>query len=96
MHMSRYPVLYEERMDTVLVQEMSCFNHFTAVMKDSLRNISLAIQSLLVSGIRCSLAVPTLQLPHVPHDGAQGRLGNNGALTIFEGTDRPELQALDP
>ena len=40
----RYPVRYEESMNTVLAQEMSRFNRLTAVMKDSLRNISLAIQ----------------------------------------------------
>ncbi len=44
----KYPVLYEESMNTVLAQEMSRFNRLTAVMKDSLRNISLAIQGLLV------------------------------------------------
>ena len=63
---TRYPVLYEESMNTVLAQEMSRFNRLTAVMKDSLRNISLAIQGLLVMSSELEGAYKSIAVNQIP------------------------------
>lgn len=53
-------------MNTVLVQEMSRFNRLTAVMKDSLKNISLAIQGLLVMSNELEAAYRAIAVNQVP------------------------------
>ena len=53
-------------MNTVLAQEMSRFNRLTAVMKDSLRNISLAIQGLLVMSSELEGAFRAIAVNQVP------------------------------
>jgi hypothetical protein len=47
-HLNRYPVLYEESLNTVLAQEMSRFNRLLSVMRESLINMDLAIKGLQV------------------------------------------------
>lgn len=40
----KYPVSYEESMNSVLAQEMSRFNKLTGVIRESLQSIDLALQ----------------------------------------------------
>ena len=40
----KYPVKYEDSMNTMLVQEMTRFNRLIAVIRSSLKSIDLALQ----------------------------------------------------
>ena len=42
--MQKYPVLYEESMNTVLRQELIRFNRLTAVVRATLQNIRKALK----------------------------------------------------
>ncbi|GLC47993.1 hypothetical protein PLESTB_000047400 [Pleodorina starrii] len=62
----RWPVKYEESMNTVLVQEASRFNKLLAVLHDSLANIRLAIQGLLVMSSELEAAFSSIAINQVP------------------------------
>ena len=47
----KYPVSYEESMNSVLTQEMSRFNKLTGVIRESLQSIDLALQ--VVPALAC-------------------------------------------
>ena len=53
-------------MNTVLAQEMSRFNRLTAVMKDSLRSIGLAVQGLLVMSSELEGAYRAIAVNQIP------------------------------
>ncbi|GIL57585.1 hypothetical protein Vafri_12790 [Volvox africanus] len=62
----RWPVKYEESMNTVLVQECSRFNKLLAVLHESLANIRLAIQGLLVMSSELEAAFSSIAINQVP------------------------------
>lgn len=43
-----FPVTYKESMNTVLTQELTRFNKLIAVIRSSLKDISLSIQGLIL------------------------------------------------
>lgn len=62
----KYPVMYEESMNTVLAQEMARFNKLTAVLRDSLKNMDLAIQGLTVMSSDLEAAYRSISVNKVP------------------------------
>jgi dynein heavy chain len=49
---AKWPVLYEQSLNTVLAQEMARFNRLTSVMRDSLAGLDLALKGLQVGAAR--------------------------------------------
>ncbi|DBA76763.1 TPA: hypothetical protein ACH3X2_008790 [Trebouxia sp. C0005] len=62
----KYPVLYEESMNTVLVQEMTRFNKLTGVIRESLQSIHLALQGLVVMSGELEAAYRSISMAKVP------------------------------
>jgi len=62
----RFPVRYEESMNTVLAQEMVRFNRLLSVMRQSLQSIDLAIRGLLVMSADLEAAYLSISVNQVP------------------------------
>lgn len=62
----KYPVLYEESLNTVLAQEMSRFNRLTAVMRESLTAMDLALKGLQVMSGELEAAYKSITVNAVP------------------------------
>ncbi|KXZ55711.1 DHC8 protein [Gonium pectorale] len=62
----RWPVKYEESLNTVLSQECSRFNKLLAILHESLVNIRLALQGLLVMSAELEAAVSAIAINQVP------------------------------
>jgi dynein heavy chain len=63
---SKYPVLYEESMNTVLVQEMERFNRLTSAITTSLSNLRKAIKGLVVMNADLEDLAQSLLIGKVP------------------------------
>eukprot|EP00898_Chlorokybus_atmophyticus_P003847 jgi/Chlat1/4463/Chrsp29S04567 len=62
----RFPVLYEESMNTMLCQEMARFNRLTACIRKSLQSIEKALQGLVVMSSDLETAFRSLIINQVP------------------------------
>lgn len=64
--MTKYPVLYEESMNTVLIQEVIRYNKLLAVISQSLRDIVKALRGLVVMSSELELMANSLFNNTVP------------------------------
>jgi hypothetical protein len=62
---SRFPVTYGQSLNVVLVQEMARYNKLCAVIRDSLRSMSGALQGLLVMSSELEAAYKSISLNQV-------------------------------
>jgi dynein heavy chain len=63
----RYPVSWNESMNTVLCQELVRFNNLLLVMRESLRNVQKAIQGLVVMSAELENVSLSLYYGKIPH-----------------------------
>jgi len=64
--LEKYPVMYEESMNTVLVQEMERFNHLLRVIRVTLINLRKAIRGLVVMNSELEALAGSLIIGKVP------------------------------
>eukprot|EP00924_Labyrinthula_sp_SR-Ha-C_P016850 augustus_masked-scaffold_6-processed-gene-16.8-mRNA-1 protein AED:0.39 eAED:0.39 QI:0/-1/0/1/-1/1/1/0/953 len=62
----KYPVKWEESMNTVLVQELVRFNKLNAVVRDSLKEVKKAVRGIVVMSGALELVANSLLLGRVP------------------------------
>jgi len=63
---NKWPIMYEESMNTVIAQEMTRFNKLLSVIRSSLENIDLAIQGLIVMSSTMEEAYNSMAVNKVP------------------------------
>ncbi|XP_073667291.1 dynein axonemal heavy chain 1 [Tursiops truncatus] len=64
--MTKYPVLYEESMNTVLVQEVTRYNRLLQVITQTLRDLLTALKGLVVMSLQLELMAASLYNNTVP------------------------------
>ena len=64
--LEKYPVKYEESINTVLVQEMERFNRLTSVIRSTLINLQKAIKGLVVMNAELENLAGSLLIGKVP------------------------------